>query len=616
MSLFSLDDPGDLVAPTLLAAFDGWVDAGSAATTALEQLVDDAPVVATFDADAALRLPGPAPAARDRRRPARRAGLARARGPPDARSASATSSCSSGRSPTIDGARSCAARIDLVAHARRRRVDQPRRHPGGRAAHPARADPRHGIRRRACCAPTSPAGPAGILRVPSALVSALEFEVSQAGVPARGLLRPGAALHLRAVSGGVGGPARDARPAPRDRRLPTGDLADEAEQLRTRLDAAAAVEETTRTYVERLESMVDEAAPPGRRRPDRRHRALPARPRWREHLPLIAGARPHACAFVDDALSCIAVSSPDACQSPRQPAAHPPDARWADRGRAGPRARGLGPDRPPRCRGPQRRGRPDLCRPRAARRHPPRRRLSDPADRDDPRRGRGAVPVGDARSRRRARTGNRRRRGPPQGPCGAARPSCARALRGSWSGSTSMPPAGSRPASLSPTSPASPSRSGRSAGPASTTSAATAPSSRVARAARTRAQGRGLVPGGASVRTRSGRTGCRASSAAIVLEERTDRPTRLRPGHLLGRVERGVRARQPRITVLVRVPENRLGRLGDAVGFARRRGRRAARGAGPGLAPAAPRPGWPDEVAGPHARGGLEPRSARACRDP
>ena len=40
--------------------------------------------------------------------------------------------------------------------------------------------------------------------------------------------------------------------------LPAGDLADEARQLRNRLDAAAAIEETTRTYVERLESMVDE----------------------------------------------------------------------------------------------------------------------------------------------------------------------------------------------------------------------------------------------------------------------------------------------------------------------------------------------------------------------
>src|SRR4051794_3941821 len=58
MSLYSLagpgspGDPGDLIAPVLIAAFDGWVDAGSAATSALEQLLDDAVDVATFDPDA------------------------------------------------------------------------------------------------------------------------------------------------------------------------------------------------------------------------------------------------------------------------------------------------------------------------------------------------------------------------------------------------------------------------------------------------------------------------------------------------------------------------------------------------------------------------------------
>jgi hypothetical protein len=36
------------------------------------------------------------------------------------------------------------------------------------------------------------------------------------------------------------------------------DLAEEARQLRTRLDAAASVDETTKQYVERLESMADE----------------------------------------------------------------------------------------------------------------------------------------------------------------------------------------------------------------------------------------------------------------------------------------------------------------------------------------------------------------------
>ena len=51
VSLYTLRDAHDLIDPVLLAAFDGWVDAGSAATTALGILADDGGVVATFDAD-------------------------------------------------------------------------------------------------------------------------------------------------------------------------------------------------------------------------------------------------------------------------------------------------------------------------------------------------------------------------------------------------------------------------------------------------------------------------------------------------------------------------------------------------------------------------------------
>src|SRR3712207_3402042 len=40
--------------PTMLAAFDGWVDAGSAATTALDQLALTGEVIVRFDADELL----------------------------------------------------------------------------------------------------------------------------------------------------------------------------------------------------------------------------------------------------------------------------------------------------------------------------------------------------------------------------------------------------------------------------------------------------------------------------------------------------------------------------------------------------------------------------------
>ena len=51
MSLYQLVDPGDPIAPSLVAAFDGWVDSGSAATTALGTLTTGARVVARFEAD-------------------------------------------------------------------------------------------------------------------------------------------------------------------------------------------------------------------------------------------------------------------------------------------------------------------------------------------------------------------------------------------------------------------------------------------------------------------------------------------------------------------------------------------------------------------------------------
>ena len=41
VSLYTLDDARELIAPVMIAAFDGWVDAGSAATTALGILADD-----------------------------------------------------------------------------------------------------------------------------------------------------------------------------------------------------------------------------------------------------------------------------------------------------------------------------------------------------------------------------------------------------------------------------------------------------------------------------------------------------------------------------------------------------------------------------------------------
>ena len=100
-------------------------------------------------------------------------------------------------------------------------------------------------------------GPAGTLRVPSAAISVLEHAIGQAGIPAIGYYAqvphyisgpyPAAAVELvKAVGRHLG------------TEIPLATLSDDANELRSRLDAAAALEETTRTYVQRLEAMVDE----------------------------------------------------------------------------------------------------------------------------------------------------------------------------------------------------------------------------------------------------------------------------------------------------------------------------------------------------------------------
>ena len=169
----------------MVAAFDGWVDAGSAATTALEQLIDDAPVVARFDADVLFDY-------RARRPPleivdgklteltwhelvVRRVRLRR----------HATSWSSSGAEPDYrwreftDASSSSPGRSRWPSGSASARSRRPSPTPG-----PCRSSaPRP---RPASSAARSCPVPPGVLRVPSALVSALELEVSAAGIPALG----------------------------------------------------------------------------------------------------------------------------------------------------------------------------------------------------------------------------------------------------------------------------------------------------------------------------------------------------------------------------------------------------------------------------------------------
>jgi len=255
MSLYQLVDPGDPIAPSLVAAFDGWVDSGSAATTALATLAAGARVVARFEADRLFdyRARRPTLDIIDGRlteivwpelvlrgtRVGERDLLILTGAEPDYRWREfADSILELLRQLGVVEWISLGAIPAAVPHTRSVPIL-------GTASEPGLL--RGGIR----------PGPLGRLRVPSALVSVLELEASRTGIPALGYFAqvphyvsgpyPSAALELLRTLGRHLGLDLD-----------EGDLPDESRQLRTHLDALATGDGTTRAYVERLESMVDE----------------------------------------------------------------------------------------------------------------------------------------------------------------------------------------------------------------------------------------------------------------------------------------------------------------------------------------------------------------------
>ena len=259
MSIIRLTDPGDLVAPTVVVAFDSWVDAGSASTVAAEQLADGGEIVGTLDADSLFdyRARRPTldivdgrptelnwPELSLRRRRLGEHDLIVLVGPePDYRWRELANDISEmARQLGVVQWISLGAIPAAVPHTRPVPVLGTESEPGL-----LRGD-------------IQP-GPAGLLRVPAAAISVLDISIAQAGISAVGYYAqvphyvsgpyaPAAVELLTAVGRHL------------EAEVPVGSLIDEATQLRTRLDAAASSDETTRAYVERLETMVDEARLP------------------------------------------------------------------------------------------------------------------------------------------------------------------------------------------------------------------------------------------------------------------------------------------------------------------------------------------------------------------
>jgi hypothetical protein len=259
VSLYELTDPGDLVGPVLVAAFDAWVDAGGASTTAADLLAGEGATVATFDADALY----------DYR--ARRPTLDILDGRPAdlswpelhlrrAHHGDHDVLVLTGPEPDYRWQQLAS---DIVGLTDRLGVTTwislgaiPAAVPHTRPVPILGTESRPGLLRG-----NVQPGPAGLLRVPAAALSVVEMAVAGAGLPSVGYFAqiphyvsgpyaPAAVALLTAVAGHVGFEP------------PLGELDDEARQLRTRLDAAAAADENTRAYVDRLETMVDEARLP------------------------------------------------------------------------------------------------------------------------------------------------------------------------------------------------------------------------------------------------------------------------------------------------------------------------------------------------------------------
>ena len=248
-----------LVEPVAVVALDGWVDAGSSATNAASTVAQGGKVIASFDADEIF----------DYR--ARRPTLQIIHGRPrtlDWPELSLRATKIGDRDILVlTGAepdyRWHELSTDVVALARQLGVAQwislgaiPAAVPHTRPVPILGTESRAGLLR----GDIQP-GPEGVLRVPAAAISVFDIAVAKAGIPSVG--------YFAQIPHYVSGPYPEAsiqllRALGKhlDLELDVARLPEEARLMRIRLDAAAAREETTRTYVERLETLVDEARLP------------------------------------------------------------------------------------------------------------------------------------------------------------------------------------------------------------------------------------------------------------------------------------------------------------------------------------------------------------------
>ncbi len=257
--MFKLRDHEPLTDPVVVVAFDGWVDAGAAATNATRELAGAGEIVVEFDGDELFdyrsrrptleiqdgrpeRLTWPTLTIRGRR-VGERDLLILTGAEPDFRwHQFAADLVDLTRALGVSQWISLGAIPAAVPHTRPVPIL-------GTASQPDLL--RAGIT----------AGPEGLLRVPAACISIVDVAVSKAGIPSVGYFAqiphyisgeyPGASVELLRILG-----------LHLEIELPLGLLPEEAVALRKRLDSATALDENTRNYVQRLEGMADESRLP------------------------------------------------------------------------------------------------------------------------------------------------------------------------------------------------------------------------------------------------------------------------------------------------------------------------------------------------------------------
>ena len=257
--MYHLDDHPPLNDPLMIVAFDAWVDAGSAATTAARLIAESSEPIAGIEADGLYdyRARRPALNIRDCR-------LVSADWPElrvlHRRFEHRDVLVLSGPEPDY---RWRELSRELVMLARDLGVTAwltlgsiPAAVPHTRPVNILGIESAAGLLKGGV-----EAGPTGSMQVPAAAVSIIDIAVAEAGIPTLGYFAqvphyvngeyPAAAVALlRAVEHHIGEP------------IPTASLEMEATTMSAKLDTAAAADDSTTSYVERLEEMSDETRLP------------------------------------------------------------------------------------------------------------------------------------------------------------------------------------------------------------------------------------------------------------------------------------------------------------------------------------------------------------------